>query len=332
MSAPKQQPIIPPIATELLKAELKEQYLLRKTNRAANLIYTFRGCEMPNVMRELGRLREEAFRYYGGGSGKEVDIDELDLASNGYRQLIVWDPVREEIIGGYRYMLGKEILFQEGQPRIASAELFHFTDDFCKEYLPHMIELGRSFVRTDYQQARLSPKSIFALDNLWDGLGALCMLYPEYEYFFGKVTVYKEYNRTARDLIMYYLDTHFQASAPLLSALNPPAYTTPASTLRKVITGKDMEADYKKLNSAVRHLGVNIPPLLNAYMGLTKTMKTFGASVNNSFSDVEEIAILVPVLAIEESKKKRHMDSFIRDIAPFYQRTLKERLLLKLKR
>ena len=323
--------IIPPIDPAILKEELKEEFLLRQTNRAANHIYTFRAYQMPNVMRELGRLREQAFRYYGGGSGKEVDIDEFDLDPEGYSQLIVWDPSRDEIIGGYRYILGEDVKIIDGQPNLASGEIFHFSEEFIRDYLPQIIELGRSFVRVDYQQARLSPKSIFALDNLWDGLGALCLINPDYTYFFGKVTMYHDYNRTARDLIIYYLLTHFPDHRGLVTPIYPIPFQTPLKELQEVILGKDSEQDYKRLNSAVRKMGLNIPPLVNAYMGLSKSLVVYGTSENHEFSDVEETALIVPVEEISENKKKRHMETFLRDVASGYRSTLIQRIRRRIK-
>ncbi len=309
------QPIISPVPKDLLCKELTEELLLRKTNRANNEIYTFHALEAPNVMQELGRLREEAFRYYGGGSGHSVDIDDFDLDPNGYRQLIVWDPVQQIIVGGYRFMMGADIQVIDGKPHTASSEIFGFTDKFVQEYLPRCIELGRSFVRLEYQQARLSPKSIFALDNLWDGLGAVSMMNEGYEYFFGKVTMYKEYNRQARDLIIHFMLNYFSEETPLVYPIYPITMAIEREETREIILGDDLHTDYKRLNTAVRAIGVNIPPLINAYIGLSSSMKYFGTSINPHFSDVEESAILVPISEIATEKKKRHMESFLRDAA-----------------
>lgn len=324
------EPIIAPIPTEIIAKELHSGLLLRKTNRASNEIYTFSAHEAPNVMRELGRLREEAFRYYGGGSGQSVDIDRFDLEVDGYKQLIVWDPEHKKIIGGYRYILGEDIKIVDGRPDIASAKIFDLSPRFIQEFLPKTIELGRSFVRLEYQQARLSPKSIFALDNLWDGLGAVSMMYHQYEYFFGKVTMYKEYNVQARDLILFFLRKHFTNTPELITPLNPISIHTPLQCLEDVVRGKDFKEDYHRLNQAVRALGVNIPPLVNAYMGLSSTMRYFGTSINPDFSGVEESAILVPFLEISEDKKKRHMESFLRDAAKRLPSALLQQIRRKL--
>lgn len=323
-------PIIAPIPTELIEQELHDGLMLRTTNRAGNVIYTFGASEAPNVMMELGRLREEAFRYYGGGSGQAVDIDRFDLEVPGYKQLIVWDPEQKKIIGGYRYILGEDIPIVDGRPDIASTKIFDLSPRFIKDYLPSMIELGRSFVRLEYQQARLSPKSIFALDNLWDGLGAVSMMHHKYEYFFGKVTMYKEYNVQARDLILYFLKQYFTRDQDLITPIYPITIDTTRDKMAAVISGRDFKEDYKRLNEAVRTLGVNIPPLVNAYIGLSSMMRYFGTSVNPDFSAVEESAILVPMSEISEDKKKRHMESFLRDAAKQLPQTLIQQIKRRL--
>lgn len=325
-----QKNIIAPIDPAILKAELKEQLLIRRTNRAGNEIYTFRAEECPNTMLELGRLREEAFRYYGGGTGKSADIDQFDLDPQGYRQLIVWDPKEHQIIGGYRYILGKEVVINGTKTNLASNSIYNYSEHFLKDYLPECIELGRSFVRTDYQQSGLSPKSLFALDNLWDGLGALILINDGYKYFFGKVTMYKSYNRTARDLIIYYLKTHFKGEDGMMDPTEYREFQTDLSFLSGIVKGENAKEDFKAMNKAVRSQGVNIPPLVNAYMGLSSDMKVFGPSINHDFSDVEETAIMIPFDEIAEDKKKRHMESFLRDAAksirPNIIRSIKKRL------
>lgn len=309
----KYQSIINPIDPKILRAELREHLLLRRTNKDNNEIYTFRAVEAPNLMLELGRLREEAFRFYGGGTGKSADIDQFDLDPNGYKQLIVWNPDTSEIVGGYRYILGQDVRVDGTETNLSSNEIFEYTPTFLNEYLPKCIELGRSFVRVDYQQAGLAPRSIFALDNLWDGLGALILIYDEYEYFFGKVTMYRDYNKIARDLIIYYLQTHYKGIDDLMNPLYPIPYTTELTQLQNTILGVDQQADLKSLNSAVRAQGVNIPPLVNAYMNLSSSLQVFGTSSNPEFGGVEETAIMIPFMDINESKRHRHIVSFLRD-------------------
>ena len=308
------EPIIAPVSVEILKSELTPCKKLRNTNKSHNEIYVINHHDSPNVMREIGRLREEAFRDSGGGSGLSMDIDEFDTMDHPYQQLIVWDPDAEKILGGYRYILGPDIKLDEnGQPLLATSHMFHFSEKFIKEYLPYTIELGRSFVAPEYQSSKAGTKALFALDNLWDGLGALCIEKPNMKYFFGKMTMYPEYNRQARDLIQHFLFKHFEDKDKLVTPLEPLRIETDKAYMDSILTEKEFKDDYKLLNAEVRRLGENIPPLVNSYMSLSPTMKTFGGGINHEFSEAEETCILITFDEIHEAKKARHIDSFINE-------------------
>ena len=141
------QDIIKPIDRSLLKAELTPEKRLRKTNKSDNEIYIITAEDSPHVMQEIGRLREIAFRYYGGGTGKALDIDAFDIMEDAYRQLIVWSPKEEQILGGYRFLCGSDVRFDsDGKPILATSHLFDFSPKFIRDYLPYTVELGRSFV------------------------------------------------------------------------------------------------------------------------------------------------------------------------------------------
>jgi len=309
-----EQPIIAPIDKQVLKSELTPDRQLRMTNKSHNEIYVITAHDAPNVMREIGRLREIAFRDAGGGTGKECDIDEFDTCENCYKQLIVWNPEEEEIIGGYRYLEGtKWEIDENGQPRLATSHMFHFSEKFLKEYMPYTIELGRSFVSLPYQSSRMGAKSLFALDNLWDGLGALTVIMPNVKYFFGKMTMYPSYIREGRDMILYFLKKHFDDKENLVIPMKPLKIESDEAELAKLFCEQDFRADYRILNREVRRLGYNIPPLVNAYMNLSPTMKLFGTAINYGFGDVEETGILIAMDEILEEKRVRHIDSFIKE-------------------
>lgn len=282
-----EQPIIQPVDKALLKSELTPDKQLRMTNKSNNEIYIVTAHNAPHTMREIGRLREEAFREAGGGTGMEVDIDEFDTCENCYKQLIVWNPETEEIIGGYRYLLGTDWeLSADGQPKLATSHMFHFSEKFLKEYMPYTIELGRSFVSLGYQSSRMGAKSLFALDNLWDGLGALTVVMPNVKYFFGKMTMYPSYIRKGRDMILYFLKKHFDDKENLITPMKPLKIETDPKELASILTEDDFRKDYRILNAEIRKMGYNIPPLVNAYMNLSPTMKLFGTAINYGFGDV----------------------------------------------
>ena len=306
-----EEEIIQPNSKEVLRSELTADKLLRMTNKSHNEIYVITAKSSPNVMKEIGRLREIAFRNAGGGTGKSMDIDEFDTMDNCCRQLIVWNPDAEEIIGGYRYIFGSDWkVAKDGHPVLATSQMFHFSDKFMKEYAPYTVELGRSFVSLEYQNVRRNSKSIFALDNLWDGLGALTVLNPDCKYFFGKMTMYPSYIRRGRDMILYFLKKYFDDKDNLIIPIKPLKIDTPIAELDALFNGENFKEDYTILNSEIRKLGYNIPPLVNAYMNLSPTMKLFGTAINYGFGDVEETGILIAVDEIFEEKRIRHIESF----------------------
>ncbi len=305
--------IIEKVDRKLIKAELTADKYLRPTNKANNDIYVITHHNSPNIMREIGRLREISFRSAGGGTGKSSDIDKYDTQENPYSQLILWDPDSEEIIGGYRYQFGTQIPVVDGHLMIATARLFDFSDQFLKEFLPYTIELGRSFVQPEYQSSKAGAKSLFALDNLWDGLGALAVVHPEIKYFFGKVTMYSDFHTEARDYILSFLHKFFPDNDRLVWPFDPIEVKIDKKIIDETFTEDNYKSNYKKLNKIVRSFGANIPPLVSAYMNLSPTMRTFGTSVNDVFGDVEETGILVTIADLFDEKKYRYIESFVHD-------------------
>lgn len=305
------QPIIDKVDTALIKAELTPDRLLRRSNKGNNEIYVVDAFNAPATMREIGRLRELSFRNAGGGTGLECDIDEFDTMDVPCRQMIVWNPEGDEIIGGYRFILGKDIKTEDGVPRIATSHLFRFSPEFITGYLPHTIELGRSFVVPVYQNSQERPKQIYALDNLWDGLGALTVIYPQIKYLFGKVTMYPDFHRESREMLLGFIYRHFPDPDSLVTPIAPLPSIAASPEIQNRYTG-DYKEDMRILSQFVRAAGYRIPPLVNAYMSLSPTMRSFGTAVNREFGDVEETGILISLDQVYEDKKARHISSFTR--------------------
>lgn len=303
--------IIDPVDTALIEAELSNERFLRHTNKGGNELYVVDAFDSPNTMREIGRLREIAFRSAGGGTGKDCDIDRFDTMQPPCKQLIVWDPDSKLILGGYRYICGKDIRTDShGRPRIATSHMFRFSDRFIRDYLPYTLELGRSFVRPEYQSSRAGAKALYALDNLWDGLGSLTVINPEIRYLFGKVTMYPNYTERCRDLILYFLHKHFPDPEELVRPIHPLPYASDPEEMARIFTSDNFKDDYVILNGQVRAHGDNIPPLVNAYMSLSPTMHMFGTAINDEFGNVEESGIFFAVDEILDAKKRRHIDTF----------------------
>ncbi len=309
-------PIIDPIDPELIEAELTPERLLRKTNKCDNEIYVINGLEAPNTLREIGRLREFSFRTSGGGSGLACDLDIYDtLPAHPYMQLIVWNPEAKEIIGGYRYIHGRNVTFDaKGVPMLTSAHLFSYSEKFIKEYLPYTVELGRSFIRPEYQSTKRGTKSIYSLDNLWDGLGALTISVPDTKYFFGKATIYPSYGIEECKLLFYFLHKHFGDKENLVYPHRPMPIDMDEEKMKKIFCGATYKEDYTILKSEEKKRNRHIPPLVNAYMSLSPSMRIFGTSINDEFGDVWETGLLVNIEDIFEDKKERHVNSYQREL------------------
>lgn len=301
--------IIPPVSRELLEKELTSDKLIRKTNAGNNHIYVVDYHNAPNVTREIGRLREITFRDAGGGTGLDCDLDEYDTKENPFKQLIVWNPADKEIVGGYRYLHCKDLKPEsDNLVHTPTFKLFRYSDEFLRDYIPYTIELGRSFVQPNYQPTNNIRKGMYSLDNIWDGLGAIILMNPDARYYFGKITMYPDYNAKARDHILHFMKKYFGDRDGLVTPYKPLQLTTTDEELEEAFPNNSYEKDYKLLIQKVRSLGELIPPLVNAYMNLSSTMKFFGTSLNREFGEVEESGILITIADIYGMKIERHIN------------------------
>lgn len=300
--------VIQPVDRDLIKRELTDDKFIRKTRTGGNLLYEVTSHDSPNIMREIGRLREISFRLGGGGTGKPADIDQFDTDPyNAYKQLIVWDPEDNEILGGYRYICCGGLPTE----KMATAELYNFTEKFMKEYMPWTIELGRSFIQPNYQSTNLKRKSVFALDNLWDGLGALVVKYDNIKFLFGKVTMYTTYNQRARNILLNFLNKYFPDPDNMVTSKEPLDCNTHDPFINSLFEGLSYKDGYKVLVREVKNNGEHIPPLINSYMNLSPSMKVFGSAINHGFGDVEETGILINIQDIYPEKISRHIKPLI---------------------
>jgi hypothetical protein len=307
------QNIIEKISREALLSELNKERYVRKTNNGNNEIYIITHHNSPNVMREIGRLREVTFRHAGGGTGKEIDLDEFDTSDHPYQQLLVWNAEDKEIVGAYRYILCKDAEFINGKVNLAVTELFNFSENFYKEYLPYTIELGRSFIQPLYQPSEQFRKGLFSLDNLWDGLGAIVLDNPSQKHFYGKVTMYTDFNVEARDYILSFMKHYFPDKDNMVTPIQSIEIKTDVSSFIDELKKLPYKEGHALMNKHVRALGENIPPLVNAYMNLSPTMKSFGTAINPTFGGVEETGILVTIADVYDSKKERHFNSYLKE-------------------
>ena len=305
-------PIIEPIDVQLLKQELNKSTFLRNTTRGNNEIYVVNNENSPNVLREIGRLREVSFRAVGGGSGTECDLDHFDLEDKACFQVVVWNPEEEEIIGGYRFTKWSMASFHEnGQPYVNTEHLFDFSQKFIDEYFPYCIEMARAFVQPKYQSAQAGRKALFALDNLWEGLGGVVASNPDVKYLTGKVTIYSSSPELSRKAMIYYLDMSFGDREGLLMSKNPELWTPQQEDFfKELFTGDDYKENYLILNNFVKSFNDTIPPLIHLYVGLSPTMKTFGTTFDPDFGDCYDTAMMITVSDIYKEKFDRYIGSF----------------------
>jgi hypothetical protein len=315
--------IVPKVSRALLDKELNKDTFFTNTNNGGNEIYIFTAEDQPNLMREVARLREITFRDAGGGTGQELDMDFYDNCEKPFKQLIVWNPSDKEIIGGYRFICGNKIPIENGDVKSPTTSLFKFSDKFIQDYLPHSIELGRSFVQPNYQPNFNLKKGMFSLDNLWDGLGALLVEHPEVKYLYGKMTMYTDYDVYARDTLLYFLRNFFSDAQELMRPHQAIESKFPDEEFEKIFVGTTYEENYKILVRTVRQQKENIPPLVNAYMNLSSSMMTFGTAINDHFGGVEETGMLITIQDIYEKKKNRYFYSYIQKLQQNIQHNLK---------
>jgi len=299
-----------PIDRDVLEKELTPERFVKKTNKGDNDIYIVNYHNAPNVLKEIGRLRELSFSQAGGGTGKDIDLDKFDTSENCYEQLIVYDREDREIVSGYRFKDCSTAISPSGEILLSTKYYFNFSDKFIKEYLPYTIELGRSWVQPLYQAGGgSSRKGNFALDNIWDGLGSIITNYPHIKYFFGKVTMYSSYNKKARNALLYFMNSYFPDLENLVTPIHPIEINTDLREIKKLIRDKNFDEGLKSLYQYLKSYGESVPPLINTYMKISDTMKSFGTALNPDFGGVEETAILVTIDDIYPEKKERHISS-----------------------
>lgn len=297
--------IIEPVDKNLIKAELNASTFLRSTRKGGNEIYCVNIHNAPNTIREIGRLREITFRAAGGGTGESLDLDEFDTDELCYDQLVLWSPEDEEIVGGYRYILCSKAIQSDGI-HLSTTHYFDFSEKFVTDYLPVTIELGRSWIQPNFQPSNNYRKGLFALDNIFDGLGGLVKQYPTIQYFFGKFTMYPSYAPEARNYLLEFLDYYFPDTENLVKPISPLVIEN-KTYAEKELKNLPYKDGYRKLNAFVKERGEFIPPLVNVYMNLSPTMKVFGTCINEDFGGVEETGILIKIDDIFPDKKERHL-------------------------
>jgi hypothetical protein len=200
---------------------------------------------------------------------------------------------------------------ENGQPYVNTEHLFDFSQKFIDEYFPYCIEMARAFVQPKYQSAQMGRKALFALDNLWDGIGGLVATDPSVKYLSGKVTIYSSSPELSRKAMVYYLDKYFGDREGLITSKNPELWTPEqAEMFDEMFTGATYKENYQILNNYVKSMGDTIPPLIHSYIGLSETMKTFGTTFDPDFGDCYDTAMIITIADIYKEKYDRYIASY----------------------
>jgi len=305
--------IIGPIERNKLIKELTNDKFVGHTNKGKNEIFIFDYSDSPDLMLEVARLREVSFRSAGGGTGNLLDIDIYDMQSKPYKQLIIWNREDREIVGGYRFAIANEVSLRGRKlSNLVINTHFELSNLFIRNYLPYSIELGRAFIQPRYQSKRAGNKSLFALDNLWDGLGVLIIKYPQIKYFYGKVTVFSSLNSVAKELLLNFLHAHFEDYS-IMRPKNQISFRQDVSEPQQPFGVLSFEEEYKNMIAQFRNMGITIPPLINSYIRLSPTLKVFGGYHDNSFGNVDEIGIMITIADIYPQKYERHVKTYLKE-------------------
>lgn len=301
------EPISPAIDTGKLINELSSANFLRETRKGNMEVYTFTYNEAPNLMLEVARLREVSFRLAGGGTGKSIDLDIHDVSPTPYKQLVVWNPREKDIVGGYRYAVCRHhFKSPDSRPDLSMADYFKFNHNFKLDYLPKSIELGRAWIQPKYQATAKNIRYIYALDNLWDGLGGLILQYPEIKYFYGKITLFPNYKSEARNILYWFLDHYLMDKENLMEPIHKTISANHFDYNALGFKGTDYTSDLKTLSLVLRQLGEFIPPLVSAYLNLTDQIKVFGTVFCPDFGNTYETGIMLRIKDIKEEMLKRY--------------------------
>ena len=254
--------------------------------------------QMPNVMHEIGRLREITFREVGEGTGDSLDLDRFD---EYYKHLLVWNTVKNELVGAYRLGQTDEILARFGKDGLYTSTLFEFKAEMLEEINP-AIELGRSFVRAEYQ------RSYAPLMLLWKGIGEFAVRNPDYKLLFGPVSINEGYNSTSRQLMMWFLkeNNYMQELAELVQARTP----IEAEAIRGLdgATAGGLPGSIEEVSALVSEIESDrkgVPILLRQYLRLGG--KLLGCNIDPEFSNVLDALLLVDLLETDPKILIRYM-------------------------
>lgn len=289
-----QASIAPPEDRKELARAIRQCEHLGETGDGKS-IYLYQHKHCSPIMREIGRLREVAFRAVGEGTNKRRDIDQYD---SHYFHLVLWDENDLEIAGAYRFG-DAELLSQPDHPTgLYSATLFDYGDNNGSLFA-RGLELGRSFVQPQYWGKR-------GLDYLWFGIGAFLSRYPKYRYLFGAVSLSNAYPQPAKDLLVQFYRTHFPPKFGEARSRQP--YQVNTDVLH-TFHGQDYKKEFAELKHLLANMGVNVPTLYKQYSEVCKEggVAFLDFNVDPDFADCIDGLVVVDLNTLTDKKRKRYL-------------------------
>ncbi|MDD1794743.1 lysophospholipid acyltransferase family protein [Enterovibrio sp. ZSDZ42] len=295
---PTESAIAPPENPLALQEELQNSETLGITPDG-KIIYLYRYKNESSVMREIGRLREVAFRAVGEGTGQRRDIDIYD---EHYFHLVLWDPACLDIVGAYRFCDTQAVIAQQGIQSLYTHSLFNY-DEGMTPYLNAGLELGRSFVQPKYWGKR-------SLEYLWLGIGAFLSKHPHYRYLFGPVTISNAMPHAAKELLIFFYRTYFGATSDVARSKHP--FNIDSQKEHELLNHfcrNDYQQDLKTLKVLLDNLGTSIPTLYKQYSELCETggVQFLDFGVDPDFSDCIDGLVMVDMSKLKEKKRQRYL-------------------------
>lgn len=290
---PRPEQIIQPVDKDKI---LKEIQKIKKDFTLFNIknyiVFCSPSNEIPNILTEIGRLREITFREIGEGTNRNIDIDEFDLY---YHQLFIWDEEKQTIVGAYRLGKGSEIMEQFGKRGFYIQSLFRISDEF-KPILNESLELGRSFVIKEYQR---KPMPLFLL---WKGILYFLLKHPEYRYLIGPVSISNNYSKVSKDLIIkFIMQNHLNwKMAQYVKPRKSYKFTSDNPEIN--ILMENMEHDINRLDKAIGdldELNSGLPVLLKKYIKLNSKIIAF--NVDPKFNNCLDGLIILDVYDVPKN-------------------------------
>jgi len=292
------QPVARPESRESLEKDLKQCQSLGTTPDGKGLFLTTQ-TQSPAIVREIARLREATFRPVGEGSGYERDTDQFDAH---YHHLFIWSYDDRDIVGAYRLGDARKLIEQAGVAGLYTNTLFHFSPTMTS-YFQQGLELGRSFVQPKYQNR-------YALEYLWQGIGAFVQRHPHIRYLFGSASISARYGHEATARIAHFYKTHVNQLPVDVSPRTPFCVSNSLEVQQaNEMPGDDFQTDLTTLQSALAAQDLTIPLLFKHYSQATsKDGVSFSAfNVDPAFSNCVDAFVIADLTRLLPKKKRRYL-------------------------